>query len=378
MAWTDNIRRGSFRDAEFIVSDTENEIGRRVAIHEYPFREDSYPEDTGGLTELPAIECYVAGPDYMAHRDALIAALKKPGPGLLIHPLHGRITVQALNSKYREGTREQGVARFSIRFVIAGKNDNPRASINTAGVLGQRASSSFTAVSNNFGSQFSVLGWPQFVSDAAESVLSSGLDRIDSFSSFTGLATSGVIDTAELVRNPMSIVDTVLTRVKAIGAISDLRRLVTFGQSFSNVSPSTPSRVVRNQNQTYLLDLFNNVATIEMAERVATDQVTLDNTQDAISYRDEVAENIDVISATASDPVFESVQSLRVALVQDINQRLAQLPAVVEYVPPETTPALVLAHQLYGNATRESEIITRNKISHGGFVPGGQPVEYLK
>jgi len=378
MAWQDKIRRGSFRGAEFITTETENDIGRRVTVHEYPFREAPYSEDLGGRATGFAVDCFVAGADYLTHRDALIAALNEIGPGLLIHPSLGRLTVQVLDAKYREGSSEQGVARFSIRFIIAGENQNPQAAINTAGVLGQRASSSFAATSTSFMGQFGVLGWPQFVADAAESVLSSGLDRIDSFSSFTSPATSGLIDTASLVRDPLSIVNTVFSRVKAIGAIADLRRLVSFGQSFNSLSSTTPSRVVRNQNQTALTDLFNRAAVIEMADRVATDSITLDNTRDAITYRDEVATNLDDIAATADDQMFESTQDLRVAVIQDIDKRLAQLPVVVEYVPPETTPAIVLAHRLYGDAKREQEIITRNKVSHGGFVPGGQPVEYLR
>jgi hypothetical protein len=39
------------------------------------------------------------------------------------------------------------------------------------------------------------------------------------------------------------------------------------------------------------------------------------------------------------------------------------------YHPRLAVPSLVLAHRLYGDALRGSEIVTRNKIRHPGFVP---------
>ena len=106
--------------------------------------------------------------------------------------------------------------------------------------------------------------------------------------------------------------------------------------------------------------------------------LAIDNKRDAITYRDELADRLDGITETASDPVFDALQSLRSTMVQDISTRIANLPAVVEYVPSENLPAGVLAYRLYGDATRADEIVSRNKITHPGFVPNGQPIEYLK
>ena len=39
------------------------------------------------------------------------------------------------------------------------------------------------------------------------------------------------------------------------------------------------------------------------------------------------------------------------------------------YQPRLAVPSLVLAHRLYGDALRGSEIVTRNKLRHPGFVP---------
>jgi prophage DNA circulation protein len=40
-----------------------------------------------------------------------------------------------------------------------------------------------------------------------------------------------------------------------------------------------------------------------------------------------------------------------------------------------TLPALVVAHRVYGDATRADEIVSRNRVRHPGFVPGGIALE---
>lgn len=104
--------------------------------------------------------------------------------------------------------------------------------------------------------------------------------------------------------------------------------------------------------------------------------LNLDNKQDAIAYRNELADRMDDLSETAPDGVFDALQGLRAAVVRDVNERLAQLPAVVTYDTPETMPALAVAYRLYGGIEKENEIINRNSIRHGGFVAG--EIEYLK
>lgn len=104
--------------------------------------------------------------------------------------------------------------------------------------------------------------------------------------------------------------------------------------------------------------------------------LTLDSKQAAIDYRNEVIALMDDLSETATDEVFDAVQSLRAAVVRDVNERIAQLPAVMTFNSNETLPALVLAYQLYGSIDNEDDIINRNHVRHGGFVAG--EIEYLK
>jgi prophage DNA circulation protein len=96
----------------------------------------------------------------------------------------------------------------------------------------------------------------------------------------------------------------------------------------------------------------------------------IDNKQAALAYRDELLALFDALSETASDDVFNAVQSVSAAVVTDVNNRLAQLPSLDVLTTPETVPAVVLAYDVYGDIEKESDLITRNKVRHPGFVGG--------
>lgn len=374
MTWREKMRRGSFRGVAFYTNAVDDEVGRRVAVHEYPGRDNPYPEDMGRKARGFTVECYVSGPEYMADRDALIAAVEKKGPGKLVHPFWGEFNVQAINARIREGSGEEGVARFAITFVESGQNEFPVSSTNTATLVASNADVGLMATADDFADRFSVSGVPQFVTQGAESIFSGGIDQLTALSSFNG-DLSGLALPA-LIQKPLDLANTIIDAVRQIQDVFDLRSVAAFGSSLPAVTANTITRKRQAENQSAAVSLFNRSATIEMASRMVDSQLVLDNKQSAISYRNELADRLDEISATASDPVFDAMQGLRAAVVRDANQRLAQLPAVVTYDTPETMPALALAYRLYGDIEKETEIINRNRIRHGGFVAG--EIEYLK
>jgi prophage DNA circulation protein len=63
--------------------------------------------------------------DYFAERDALIDALKKPGPGILIHPFLGEKTVSLIGkAQISESFTRGGIAQFRMSFVLAEKSES--------------------------------------------------------------------------------------------------------------------------------------------------------------------------------------------------------------------------------------------------------------
>ena len=99
---------------------------------------------------------------------------------------------------------------------------------------------------------------------------------------------------------------------------------------------------------------------------------------DAVTLRDELLDAIDKqINEPMAQELYAAFADMRAAVVTDLRTRGMQLPRLTEHTPQTTLPALVVAHQLYGDATREAELVERNNILHPGFIQGGQSLEVL-
>ena len=120
MSWRDEFQPGSFRGAAFRTEGHELSGGRRLAVHEFPGRDEPLNEDLGRRARQFSVDCHVVGSDYRASRDALIEALEAAGPGLLIHPWHGQMMLVVQDYSSNESTEEGGLCRFRISFGEAG------------------------------------------------------------------------------------------------------------------------------------------------------------------------------------------------------------------------------------------------------------------
>ena len=151
MAWRDNLVQASFRGVEFQVDETEAPIaGRRLAVHEYPGRDEPFVEDLGRRTKRWTIEAFVIGDDYADARDRLIEACDTMGPGELVHPYLGALQVACESCELTERTREGRMARFALAFVEAGENQYPSAAANTSDTVRSRGGAAIPPIIEQF------------------------------------------------------------------------------------------------------------------------------------------------------------------------------------------------------------------------------------
>ncbi len=142
-------------------------------------------------------------------------------------------------------------------------------------------------------------------------------------------------------------------------------------------STATAIKVKAAENQAAFKKAMDQLIVVEQA-RIST-AIEYPTEQEALQVRDHITSRlIKVAKESDDDGVYHQMQQLRVAVHKDITERGSQASAVKTITPGATLPALVLAYQQHGNATREVEIIQRNpRLSHPGFIPGGQPLEVL-
>lgn len=385
MSWHSRFQQGRFRGVPFLIQGHEHSGGRRLALHEYPLRDAPYAEDLGRKAREWSIELYVLGADYMAARDKLIEAFEKQGPGTLTHPYLGLRQVAVREYRLRESTREGGLATFSVTFVEAGPAQEPDAQADTAGAVGDAANTAETSAIADFAKRFSVDGLPDLHLAEVEAELGRTLDGL---TDIVGDVTGPIAAEIRAPVNMGTAIVAAMGKIKTV-ATEPLRALKLYETLFTagNASPAVPTTTATREQQaqtTQALHLLTQRAAILGAARASAeaDYASLNDALDArdrlLAAIDTQIETTDVVAGTSiDDDTYQAFAALRVALAEDLLIRGGKLPRVTRYTPPATLPALVIAHRLYGDATRAAEIVTRNKIRHPLFVPGGQALEVL-
>lgn len=221
---------------------------------------------------------------------------------------------------------------------------------------------------------------------ALSAIASNPLGALSSLSSIFGSGSqTSSASQSSLVTG--STTQTNAVSVGALTAVSVLRPLFSFGSTAKPVPNSipptaamptliaTPSRIQQAANQAAVISLTRQAAVIEAA-RVST-KITPASFGEAVALRDEIAGQLETLAETAPDNVYAALSKLRIAVIKDITTRAADLSSTVQYPVPVTQSALVIAHYLYGDVEQADSIVSRNKIRHPGFVPGGRSIEVL-
>lgn len=127
--WSEHLHQASFRGVPFVVLNSKGRFGRRQAVHTYPYRDTSYIEDLGRSTRNIVLTGFLvqnsqiyAAPDVMTQRDSLIAACEMAGPGTLVHPTLGEMTVSIADTglEIDEGVGSERVFAFSLTVIESG------------------------------------------------------------------------------------------------------------------------------------------------------------------------------------------------------------------------------------------------------------------
>lgn len=376
-AWAERLQPASFRNVPFHVDSAAGTFGRRAVIHQFPGRDEPAAEDLGRRAREFTIECFVLGADYMAQRDALIAAAEEAGPGDLIHPYLGRVRVQVSVARVRESTREGGMAAISLTCTEVGAFAFPSVRRDTAATVQRAAGDADAAAKEDFVSRFQAVGRSVARAQAALEGALAGVEA--QVAGVTGTA-------AALIRAPAELALAVagsVTRLRTL-ATEPLRALGLYRGLFgAGAEPGGPTGTATQQqaarNQAALNALVRRTAVTE-ACRLSAEASGAEHgsSADALALRAELVEALDgLLAATEEAAADTALLNLRTAVVDDLGTRAAELPRVVRFTPPGTLPALALAHRLYGDATRADEIVARNRIAHPGFVPGGAELELL-
>lgn len=394
MSWRDQLQPASFRGVAFHTVSDSATFGRRSVLHEFPFRDLPYVEDMGRKAREIRIVGFVLGADYLTALDSLIDAIEQPGSGKLVHPTLGELTVSISDGGViiDQSNAEGGVARISFSCIESGEARFPSAAAATQDVLKTRAGEASLSAASGFTQRFDLdglPGWAQRLSiDRAQGFLDQVRGAIAPLANFaSGRGTVlGILDAiapqlGDLLRDGHSFTQQVGSLLGALrggidapAAMRVLGTLDTYGAGETHLPATTETRRREATNRDSLVEFLRATAAIDRAHAVA--ELEFDDFQQAVEVRDSVTAQIDIVAdATTDDTLFDALTAVRAAVVRDVATRGADLARLVTVTPQATMPALVLAHDLYQDASRDADILMRNRIVHPGFVPAGRSLE---
>lgn len=366
--WRDSLRQACFRDADFLVLTGETAVGRRIARHEYPQRDTPYMEDMGKKAREYKIEAFILGPDYIPGRDALIAALEKPGAGQLVHPWLGEKQVTALSASITESTQDGGFCRVTIEFIEAGKEEEPHTTPDTEAAVAQSGMEMEDAAIADFGRDFSIKGTPDW-------------SRLNTQNSLAEILAKGGIaaDPAlfAIMSDPVKFAQALIAKIKGTPKAA---QLAGYKPAPEGATWHTASRARASKNSQAMSWLARSIATKEKTVSLAKIEApTLD---EARAARAEIVTLIDDLILTPNiwPATSDRAVQLRADAIAHFMAITSWLPRLARLTPQATRPAIVYAHEWYGDdwakSGRDLEIIQRNRINHPGFIPPGRSLEF--
>lgn len=426
--WRDAVLPASFRGISFLIPQTSVPVGMKGPLHEFPQRDTPFFEQMGKQAQVHKVTAWVVGDDCFERRDKLIEALQTPGPGELVHPWLGRLQVKVGECEMGHERTQGGMVTFELTFYPDLPLKSPSAKVNTqqqlvnssnslldssmgryqstmatvnkarlgllqlrnslSGVYGviqqqfapflgtfstltgfaQSLMNSPGTLSSLFTSYFSSFPGSNFFGGSSSGGGSSGGSGGGSSAGSSGGSTGGyraaVAETTQQSQavsaidmvSPLGGADTVAGAQATANLVQD-SLLVQIGLIVSDM-PVTQQPV--SQGSTPSVDQQALQPPVRPEVPVA---------DDVLELRDSLNEAIHTASLKADPVHYQALNNHRLALIKHLTAVAASGVRLVDVTPPETLSVLVLAYRRFGDATRESELVQRNRIRHPGFVP---------
>jgi prophage DNA circulation protein len=435
MAFFERLHQASWRGVPFAIEAERERLGRRIVEHEYPNRDTVWPEDQGKLPPRFSVAGFLVensaiygGGDVIDQRNRMRAAAQAKGPGILVHPIYGRIMVTCLSLVVASAMEEGRVFRLEFSFLQGGTQAFPELLAEVGGLLGEVAGLADAAGLAAFSD--AVLTPLQAGISSAVAISATAAEWVDRVESLASDATSlygtisqlggadygryfngrnagflaglsspyaGAGSVAELIdlgaanraaiRTSAAGIDAALAELGLSTTAADVGgatqatvqglqaaaadpadgvRLLAALAEFAPISPAS-----RTVSGVAVSDLFRRSAAAAVARAVAAYAPA--SADDAHAVRDQALAPteavIDAAGATGADGVFQAFRSLRKALVDDMAARGASLPRLVDVTLPSALPAVVAAQRLYRDAGRAAELVTEADPVHPLFMP---------
>lgn len=396
MADETRIINGSFKGVPVSITGASVDGGPRLSIKLFPNRDTQSIENMGLTPRSYTLDINVyarAGQGYFSYRDQIIAALESGGPGVLIHPLYGRLE-DMVNGPYSLNERFTNFGESTITVTFSPDSNVGIPQTAGSAVTNVQASTSLIsqAAEKDVAAGFSVDPRNPGNFGAASDKITDTLLQMVVSASFMGEAADTPDQfTAEIERllreAPELVTNPALLGEELAGIFSTLEALYespepTLGSflglfGFGADDPEIKATTVGLQERATNSGVLNGtVAALSLGHAyLAASQLEFTTTQEI----DEVAAQLDgqfaaVQGSESSQAVKDAVTDTRIVVLGLFDGARVSTSQILEVTTGPTTVRL-LTFAYYGNDDLGETLAELNGISDVSFVEG--PVEVL-
>lgn len=421
-----SLQTASWRGVPFAITGATLKTGRRVALHEYAYRDDVWVEDLGragrriSLTGFLLQDAAYGGGDVIAQRSALVTACEAPdsGTGELVHPSLGRITASLLDFECEERSERGRSFELRFTFIEAGSEEFPSLEIATQAQTALSVVDAYAAVAQDFANRLGALIHSSAIvseiertADAfivdAKAITQRATSLVAMVSALKGNYGRYVGEFSATIRNASTTIQQLIgagakarEAVSASGAVLVAASLVANGHAMASatqylvtavqIANPDPHQAVQSLAELHqettaqtrstpglteanaaVTAMFRRATVIALAD--STTGYALSSYDDAEALRSTVCGGLDVeltIAADAGDDAtFEALGALKTAVVQDLATRGETLATMRDVAMGESLPVIVLAQKLYQDVSRYDVLVHQIEPINPAFGP---------
>lgn len=413
MTWKDDLLPAKLDDVEFHYRSVKDRAGNRNVLHEFPGGDAPFVEELGRKAQRWIVEAFLLGENYHVALHNLTDVLDTPGVRKFQHPYKGELPAKLLGEYVVTRTdTEGGIGKVAFTLVEAGLGF-PLTPVDSGANVRKLAGLALLALEGK--TKFSLLGAIKGVIAAVLGALGKALSAINKVNGKIAAAL-GVLDSAaflvdsigdsltKLINTPGALMNKLNNLLgSVIGLVTGLLDLVpqtavgveephypqadilleTFValSAFEALPEAIPTNTPQAALEVAAVDAVNlniSAATLALTASAAT-TADLESAAGAAKMQAALVGGFDKTLATPDlDPeVAEIFAALKAETVKHLTAVQQDLPNLSAHIPKQTLPALVVAYELYEDASRDGEILRRNKVRHPNFLAGGVPLEVI-
>jgi prophage DNA circulation protein len=426
--WLQTLWAASYKGFPFYFERNEIEGGLDIVVHEFPNSDVNFNEDVGESARYYSGTAYVTGDTADSQAVNFIAALVSHGPGLLVLPTDGPITVRAMRPFKRIVEKDRlGYIAFEVRFVREGA----ATALVSVPYLGQLATTAAAALGDAIvaaaPAMLTIADQPEYVAAAAADEIAAAAAAIDvvrttypvdaSVSQTVASQLQAITQAAPLVLDPagpntsdvaalnsvmdepapstpnptmpvnagvlalsravVSAITTLAGGMQPAVAQDAMASLIDLYAPSAAAAQTSIAEALSANAATAAANVTNAQQLVRLAALTAWANallgVTYTDRPQGVTARAEAAERFEIelnnCPGAAFHALYLAIEALQGSVVQFLTQLIANLAPIVTISARASLPSLVWAWKLYQDPTRCVDLVLRNSVRHPSFMP---------